>query len=421
QTLHWNLNTDGAPSWKPLTFLFTLPYSLVHSAAEYLWVLTSAAGAFAGSVFAARIAYRLTGPSPGRRYAPFLGAIVAGLGVLGIDGYAHQLLIANADPFTATLCLAAIDAHLSKRPRLAFVVLVLISLGRPEAWIFAGLYGIWAWRSVPSSRLLVAVGLVLIPAIWFVVPALTSKSWLTPGNLDSNLPTAIQGNKFTGVSSRFLGLYSWPMEVAALLAVAWAVKLRDRVTLALAGLAILWVAVEVAFALHGYSAVARYLFEPAAVMVVLAGSGVGRLLAWAPDRGRVVSAVVEAAVVVAFLAALYPYINDNLSSTHQQVLAERKFARQLDRLSDVVAKVGGPAKILSCGQPATLLQFQSTVAWEVGLNVGNVSFRPGRSIGRKIPVVVLKPHDLGWQVRTYNIPHAKAARCRQMRTDSAFG
>ena len=28
QTLHGNLNTDGAPSWKPLTFLFTLPYSL---------------------------------------------------------------------------------------------------------------------------------------------------------------------------------------------------------------------------------------------------------------------------------------------------------------------------------------------------------------------------------------------------------
>ena len=27
QTLHWNLDTNGAPSWKPLTFMFTLPYA----------------------------------------------------------------------------------------------------------------------------------------------------------------------------------------------------------------------------------------------------------------------------------------------------------------------------------------------------------------------------------------------------------
>ncbi len=197
-------------------------------------------------------------------------------------------------------------------------------------------------------------------------------------------------------------------------------KLRDRVTLALACLAILWVAVEIAFPLHGYSAVPRYLYEPAAVMIVLAGSGVGRLLAWAPARGQVLSAVLEVAIVVAFLAALYPYVHTKVNSARRQVVAERSFARQLDRLSDVVAKVGGPSKILSGGQPATLLQFQSTVAWEVGLNVGNVSFRPGGSIARKTPIVLLKPHDHGWQVRTYNIPRAKAACCR-LHTDSAFG
>src|ERR1700729_3509462 len=42
QVLHWNLNPDGAPSWKPLTFLFTLPFSLAgHSAAMWLWTVTS--------------------------------------------------------------------------------------------------------------------------------------------------------------------------------------------------------------------------------------------------------------------------------------------------------------------------------------------------------------------------------------------
>jgi hypothetical protein len=28
QALHWNLDTNGAPSWKPLPFLFTFPYAL---------------------------------------------------------------------------------------------------------------------------------------------------------------------------------------------------------------------------------------------------------------------------------------------------------------------------------------------------------------------------------------------------------
>jgi hypothetical protein len=60
QVLHWNLNTDGAPSWKPLTFLFTLPYALFGRASVYMWMVTSVAGTMAGAVLAARIAFRIT-------------------------------------------------------------------------------------------------------------------------------------------------------------------------------------------------------------------------------------------------------------------------------------------------------------------------------------------------------------------------
>src|SRR5690242_20427960 len=125
QVLHWNLNTDGAPSWKPLAFLFTLPYGLAGHTQMWLWTVTAVAGALAGCVFAARIAFRLTGPSPDRPYAPFVAGAVAGLALLGINDYTHQVLIANSDPLVVTLCLAAIDAHLCERPRLAFVALLL--------------------------------------------------------------------------------------------------------------------------------------------------------------------------------------------------------------------------------------------------------------------------------------------------------
>ncbi len=61
QILHGALNTDGAPSWKPFTFLFTLPYALAGDNAQmWLWMITSTAGSLAGAVFGARIAYRLT-------------------------------------------------------------------------------------------------------------------------------------------------------------------------------------------------------------------------------------------------------------------------------------------------------------------------------------------------------------------------
>jgi hypothetical protein len=420
QTLHWNLNTDGAPSWKPLTFLFTLPYGLVKGAQQYLWVLTAVAGAFAGAGFAGRIAYRLSLRSPARRLGPVVAAIVAGVGVLGIDGYTHQLLIANADPMTATLCLAAIDSHMSRRPRLAFALIVLASLARPEAWPFAALYGVWVWRSVPSSRPLVIAGLVLIPAIWFTVPALTSKSWLTPGDLDLNSVNAIHGSRFIGVIDRFVDLHDWPMELAALVAVGVAAWRRDRLTLTLAGAVVGWVAIEIALALNGYSAVPRYLLEPAAVMVVLGASAAGLALGWIPARAPGLGRL-SVVAVIAFVASLYPYLHREVKTARGQASQQKAFARQLDRLSAVIAKVGGPGRILACGQAATLVQFQSTVAWEVGLNVGNVGFRPGRSIHKGIPVVVLKPHDQGWQIRTYNIPRAKAAGCERLRTDSAFG
>jgi hypothetical protein len=64
QTLHWNLDTNGAPSWKPLTFLFTLPYGLVMSAQTWLWSLTAVVGALAGAVFGGRIRTRRSSPRP---------------------------------------------------------------------------------------------------------------------------------------------------------------------------------------------------------------------------------------------------------------------------------------------------------------------------------------------------------------------
>jgi hypothetical protein len=69
----------------------------------------------------------------------------------------------------------------------------------------------------------------------------------------------------------------------------------------------------------------------------------------------------------------------------------------------------------------SLLGFQSTVAWFTDLNVGNVGFRPGKSIGRGDQIVLFKPHDHGWQVRLYNVSPAVKAQCDQLKADTDFG
>jgi hypothetical protein len=423
QVLHWNLNTDGAPSWKPLPFLFTLPFALLGHSDMWLWSVTAVAGAFAGVVFGARIAYRLSGPAPARPWAPMVAAALGGVGVLLVDGYFKQIVIANSDPIVVTLCLAAIDAHLSGRPRLAFSMLVLASMGRPEAWVFTVLYAAWAWWAGRSMRLLTILGIALIPALWFVIPALTSKSWFNAGDLalrTINRENIIHGSKFTGVISRFGSLYGLPVQLAALAGVVMATARRDRQVLVLAGAVCLWVAIEIAFALHGWSAATRYMFEPAVVMAVIAASTIGRLLAYRPERPWILRWVGVAALAV-LAVALYPAGKERASTTRDAVDAASDNGTKIDRLQAVIAKDGGVERMRACGRPSTLVGFQSTVAWAFGMNVGNVGYQPGRDIHRGKPIIVLKPHDLGWQVRPFNIPKAAAARCDRLKTDSGFG
>jgi hypothetical protein len=416
QALHGNLNTDGAPSWKPLTFLFTFPYALAGQGQPFLWMVTAVAGALAGSVFAARLAYRLTGPCPERRYAPYIAGAFAGLGLLGISTYWRLILISNSDLMVVSLCLGAIDFHLSERPRVAFACLVLASFGRPEAWFFTALYAVWAWRAHPKSRPLLVGGLVLIPALWFGVSALTAKSWFRAGDLALNSVNVIHGNKITGVIGRLFGLYEAPMWIAAAIGLGFAIARRQRAVVVMAIAAVAWVIIEIGLALHGWSAVPRYLIEPGAVMVVIAGIGVGRLVALAPD-GAPALRWVGPVLALILLGTLLPAGRDRARIARDEVENRRAAGTQIDRLHAVIDRDGGPSKILACGQPVSVVGFQSTLAWEVGLNVGNVGYRPGRSIDSGKPIVLFKPNGLGWHVR----PIHTSVACAALKADTATG
>ena len=419
QAVHLNLDLNAAPSWKPLPFLFTLPYSLLpRQPALWLWMVTAVAGAFAGSVFAARIAYRLSVPAP--RWARLTGAVFAGIGVLGIAGYWHFVLIATSDPLMTTLCLAAIDAHLSGRRRLAWALLVLASLGRPEAWLVTAAYAAWTWRSEPALRTSVLVGVAVIPLLWFGVPTISSGNPLISGKIEADSTVALHGNRVAGTLDGFTSLYELPMWIAALAAILLAAVRRQRTWIVLIGAAMLWLLTEIAFALHGWAPSPRYMFEPVAVLVVLVGAGIGRVLGVGRHRFALVRWAAVAAVAALLVTLVQPG-RKRARLAHNGILLGQTWARQVGRLHSVIAVVGGPQRVLACGTPVTRVSWQSILAWTMNENVADVGWNPRAEARRKKPIVYFQPHWAGWLVRPINIPPDRRAACAGLRTNSDFG
>ena len=405
-TLHGGLDTNAAPSWKPLPYVFTVVYALFGRAEMRLWLVTATAVALAGMVFAARLAHRLTAAPPQRRWAGWLAGAVAAVALLGLhdelhDTYLHYVLSAQSDPMIVTLVLAAIDCHLCRRPRAAFVLGTLAALGRPEVWPFLAAYGIWLWRARPAARWLLIAGVAVLVALWFGIPALTSRSWFVAGDNAIGSGRAPGGDRVTAVIHRFLLQSPWPLEVAALLAAGFAVRRRDRVTIALAGSIVVWTVIEIAFALHGWPALGRYLFVPSAVVIVLAGSFVGRALAGGPGfagaRPRAVGVVCAAALVAGVVG---PELSQ-ARAEHRDIVTQRARTTEIDDLSGVIARLGGPARIRACGEALTRLEYQTLLAYTIGENVSRVGFKFPQPGHPDNPIVLLTPAPTGtgWSVR----------------------
>jgi hypothetical protein len=415
QTLLGSLDTNAAPSWKPLPYVFTVLYALTGHHEVRLWMFTSAAVALAGVVFAGRIAYKLTDAPPDRRWAAFVAAAFAGLALLGIQQYFHYILSSQSDPMIVTFCLAAIDCHLDERPRAAFVLLILASLGRPEVWLFLGLYTLWCWRRRPATRRLLIGGWVVLALFWFGIPALTSRTFFVAGANAMDSGRALKNDRVFGTIHRFLELHYWPLEVLALLGVGLAALRRnraDRIVLGLAAAVVAWVIVEIVFALHGWPGLARYMFEAAGVMIVLAGACVGRLLA-DPPRPRGVPAWGGAVLAAALTVCLVPAAISAAHTEHKDIHEQRLRTAEIAILPAAFDKLGGAARLRACGEPLTRLQYQTMVAYTIGDNVNQVGFKYGQAIAHGNPIILITPSEtgVGWQIQAV---HQVKPECRSL-------
>jgi hypothetical protein len=411
QTIAGNLDTNAAPSWKPLPYLFTLPYGLFGHYQLWLWMITALAISLAGAVFAGLIAYRLTAGDSEHRYPAYTAAAFAAAGYFGISSYWHYMLSAQSDPMIVALCLAAIYFHLCGRYRWAFVMGALAALGRPEVWVFLGLYSIWAWLRVPSMRWLIVAGLVAVVLLWFGIPALTSRSPFVAASNALGSGRRLRSDRVFGTVGRFLDLNPTVIELTALLAVVLAVVRRDRITLALAAGACAWVIVEIAFSLHGWPGLGRYMFEPAAVVIALAGVAVGRLLAGWRSVSRP-AAWAGAALVVVIVASLVPPAVSRARDEHRDIRSQRVRTAEIGKLSGVVAGFGGSARFKPCGEPLTRLEYQTVLAWTLHLNVARVGYKYGPAIASGRPIVLFTPLSHGgWRVQAL---HQRLAGCTSL-------
>jgi hypothetical protein len=413
QTVAGNLNTNAAPSWKPLPYLFTAPYGLFGHYQLWLWMVTSLAVSIAGAVFAGRIAFRLTATDsdPNRRYAAYAAAAFAALGYFGISSYWHYMLSAQSDPMIVTLCLGAIDCHLSGRYRWAFSLAALAALGRPEVWLFLGLYSIWAWLKVPSMRWLIVTGLVLVVLLWFGIPALTSRTPFVAASNALGSGRRLRSDRVFGTIGRFLDLNPTVIELTALIAVAIAVVRRDRATLALAAGVSAWVLVEIAFSLHGWPGLGRYMYEPAAALIAIAGAGVGRLLADSPRISRV-AAWGGIALVAVIVLALVPPALSRARSEHRDIRDQRSRTAEIGKLTGTISRLGGPSRLKPCGEPLTRLEYQTILAWNLHLNVASVGYKYGPAVASGRPIVLFTPlAQGGWKVQAL---HQRLPGCRSL-------
>jgi hypothetical protein len=297
-------------------------------------------------------------------------------------------------------------------------MLTLGGLGRPEVWPFLGVYSLWAWRAVPSMRRTIAWGLVLQPLFWFGIPALTAKSAFIAGTNALHSPREITGNKFTGTINRYFQLHEAPMWIAALLGTGLALYRRDRFPVLLAGAAVAWLFVEIAFALHGWPAVPRYLFESVAVACVLAGYFVGRVILELPPLLRRMTPRLNprligwttGVVVLLFVGENLPAARSRYRIEHRDLTHERARAREINRLSTVVSRLG-VSRILACGQPNMPIGYQSVLAWDMGIKIGFLYINPNTFRLHPHTIVNFYPIHNGWKVFASHVDPAHTSAC----------
>jgi hypothetical protein len=155
------------------------------------------------------------------------------------------------------------------------------------------------------------------------------------------------------------------------------------------------------------------MFEAAGVMIVLAGVFVGRVLADPPRLGLAGPAATAVGVVAVGLLVigLLPPALSAARVEHKDIHVQRARTVELGKLNSVIGQLGGAARLRACGEPLTRLEYQTALAYSLGINVSKIGFKYGQAIAHGNPIVMFTPTSSGWQVIA---DHQVTAACRSL-------
>lgn len=387
-----DLNTVAGPSWKPLPVIFTTVFSFAGDAAPELWLVVARAGGLLALVMAWRLAARLAGPAAGA---------VAAAALLLADGWVYTVGLGNSEGLLIAFALLAVERHLDGRLDHAFALAVGAALLRPEAWPFLGAYAVWVWLRRPAARPLVALGLAVVPLLWFLPELWGSGQLLRSSDraaTPDSLSPAFADQPALSVIARAAAVVPVPALIGAVLAVGLAAgtprRFRSAATLGLGALAGAWLALVALMTQAGFSGNLRYVLLPVAVTCVLGGVGWARLASALAEMARArfgegrSPRLAGLAVLAVGALSVAPFA-PRLAEAAPRELAKLGYEAELyDSLEVAVERAGGPAGVLACGRPVAGPYQVPGLAWRLrahGIVVG-LDAREAGTVFRAPPV-----------------------------------
>ncbi len=354
------LDISSGPSWKPLTVALAVPLSLAGGAAPELWVVLVRAAWLFALVLAAELAWVLSAGAPrgARIAAAAFAALTLALLHDDVTMWARQGAGGMSEPLLVALVLGAIRAQVAGSSRLALVLGALAGLVRPEVWPLLAVFGLWLWRRDRASRPLLAALALALPALW-VVPDLVASGDALGSAGRAQRDGGGPGEALLRAAALPLAA-AWPLAIVALTGHS-----RDRRLLALALGALAWIAIVVAMAAGGFPGLPRFMAPAAAVVGVLGGVGLARLVTTRP-----------APVVAALAAGLALYTSAEVviraGELPHAMRSTARIEHSHDRLRALTGAIGGE-RLLACGRLATSdVLVRTALAWELEVPLADV-------------------------------------------------
>src|SRR3954468_9531314 len=263
-----------APTEHPLAIAIGAVLSLFGDSADRLFVALMVAS-FVALVFGLYALGRTA-------FTPLVGVVA---GVLVITRFDFPFLAARGyiDPLYLALVVWAAVLEL-RRPRRGWSVLVLLALGamlRPEAWLLAGLYVLWAgWRASWPRRIGYAALAAIGPVVWVLTDLLVTGNPTYSFTGTTELADELGRNKGAGAVpaatwSFLIDLAKFPVVLGAIAGFLLALVLVPRRLIMPVVLFASGVATFALVGAGGLSVISRYLLVPSLMAMVLCGVAVG--------------------------------------------------------------------------------------------------------------------------------------------------